>query len=551
MRSSPAVLYLGGQDRDTERGFADNVGGSANSTAAISSTNTRSGASSAVLRSDRWPKGSIMAALVVAGLSAAIATSHVWPDLRREAPHAELASSLLAASTVLLALLAAWISGLRSNIDGDLLSSRLVISTPCLVWASTSVLDASSSFGSDATSLPSALQVGCGIVATGMFAADVLSRAKPVIVPILGRIIAAGLSISLLAAALQWGMDPESANNARQLATAKGFPAAWFVLGVITALSARRTERNLRRNVGLFLVLLSAAQIVASYRLEAPLSPAGHDVGGVLASLLGCIAAAVLVAGLSSDLRDCFDRLRSRRVGAEVDAAQMVDRLRAEQLLASRRAHDQKAGLLSVETVIHLLQSDSSSLDPVAKQRLCAAATEELRRLRGVPSSEQSGVERFDIGLNETLEPVIALAKAAGANVEMCIRPSLVVQGDPAAIVDVVRNLISNAVHHGNNCSIRVSAIRSDYDFVELSVSDGGPGIASARRFDLFEPGRSSGGPDRSGLGLHSARTLLRDMGGDLILDRTYQGGARFVATLPVSKSLAADSQRRATLIGP
>ena len=79
-----------------------------------------------------------------------------------------------------------------------------------------------------------------------------------------------------------------------------------------------------------------------------------------------------------------------------------------------------------------------------------------------------------------------------------------------------------------------VAARRLDYGFVELSVSDTGSGIRPARRFDLFEPGRTSGGGESSGLGLTSARSLLREMGGDLMLDRSYVGGARFVARIPI-----------------
>ena len=80
-----------------------------------------------------------------------------------------------------------------------------------------------------------------------------------------------------------------------------------------------------------------------------------------------------------------------------------------------------------------------------------------------------------------------------------------------------------------------IEARRVDYEFIELTVTDTGPGVRSARRFDLFEAGRTSGGPDNSGLGLNSARSLLREMGGDLQLDRTHTGGARFIAKIPAA----------------
>ena len=182
---------------------------------------------------------------------------------------------------------------------------------------------------------------------------------------------------------------------------------------------------------------------------------------------------------------------------------------------------------MSIEAVIQLLVS-SEAIDPAARRRLCDAATDELRRLRGTT------LDSTESDLRELVSPVVALASAAGAKVTMRIRPGLEVYAGPA-LVDIVRNLISNAVRHGGNTDVTIEARRRDYEFVELTVSYKGPGIASARRFDLFEPGSSSGGVESSGLGLHSARTLLREMGGDLQLDRSYVGGARFAALIPAS----------------
>ena len=37
-----------------------------------------------------------------------------------------------------------------------------------------------------------------------------------------------------------------------------------------------------------------------------------------------------------------------------------------------------------------------------------------------------------------------------------------------------------------------------------------------------------------TGIGLTVARALARRLGGDVVLDPTYPGGARFVMTLPI-----------------
>jgi signal transduction histidine kinase len=71
-----------------------------------------------------------------------------------------------------------------------------------------------------------------------------------------------------------------------------------------------------------------------------------------------------------------------------------------------------------------------------------------------------------------------------------------------------------------------------------LRVDDRGPGIAPDDLEWIFERGqRSDTVVDRegAGLGLHIARRLARDLGGDLWAESRIGGGARFVLTLRAS----------------
>ena len=216
----------------------------------------------------------------------------------------------------------------------------------------------------------------------------------------------------------------------------------------------------------------------------------------------------------------------------EFDLATARRERETDRLAQARREHDRSAALLSIEAVIKLLDGESSVVDPATRHRLVLATTEELRRLRPSDTEAEGAVKPVD--LRELVEPVVAVANAAGAHVCLEMRRGLSVCVTRDVICDVTRNLISNAMHHGGNRNIVVAGRRCSYDFVELSVSDEGGGVHPTHRFDLFEPGAGSGGPGRSGLGLHSARSLLRSCGGDLTLDRSYRGGARFVATIPI-----------------
>ena len=436
-------------------------------------------------------------------------------DLERIGP-------ILATGIVSMALLATWLAFTRWREDHEVLSGRLAIAVPCLIWASQSISSPLLLAEPLTHQTPSALRVGVGVVGSWLVACDVVRRDRPVT-----RSFAAGLLLSIVAASsvaagIRWGFGGryELQSDVRRLAATVAFPALWGSVGVFVLVSARPPRRVLRRCLGTALLLLAVGELVAPPSLG--VADTKRAMAGGLAGLLSVF---VLLGGLGYNLRQASEGQRCRLLAAEFDAAQGASRLEADRLLHSSKAHDQKAALLSIEAVIRLLEN-SEAIDPGARQRLCDAATEELRRLRG---NEPDSVES---DLREIVGPVVALANLAGANVTMKIRPGLVIDASPA-FIDVVRNLISNAVRHGGNADVIIEARRLDYEFVELSVTDSGPGIRSSRRFDLFEAGRTSGGQESSGLGLHSARSMLRDMGGDLQLDRSHVGGARFTARIP------------------
>jgi signal transduction histidine kinase len=109
------------------------------------------------------------------------------------------------------------------------------------------------------------------------------------------------------------------------------------------------------------------------------------------------------------------------------------------------------------------------------------------------------------------------------------------VSGSAPQLERVVRNLLSNAVHHARH---RVDVTLGERDTtVELVVDDDGPGIAETDRRRVFErfvrldEARSTTGG--SGLGLAIARDVVEAHGGAITVGESPSGGARFVVTLP------------------
>jgi two-component system OmpR family sensor kinase/two-component system sensor histidine kinase BaeS len=112
-------------------------------------------------------------------------------------------------------------------------------------------------------------------------------------------------------------------------------------------------------------------------------------------------------------------------------------------------------------------------------------------------------------------------------------------QADPGRLAQVLRNLLANALRHTPpGGSIRVT-VSSRPDWVEVSVSDTGEGIAEEdlpHVFDRFWRGdksraRETGG---SGLGLAIARRLIEAQGGQIGAASELGKGSRFWLRLPV-----------------
>jgi signal transduction histidine kinase len=81
--------------------------------------------------------------------------------------------------------------------------------------------------------------------------------------------------------------------------------------------------------------------------------------------------------------------------------------------------------------------------------------------------------------------------------------------------------------------AIRV-ALRRDGDWIELAVSDNGPGVPEGLRERVFDPFFTTKPPDQgTGLGLALAFDIARDHGG-VLEERSLAGrGATFVLRLP------------------
>ena len=113
---------------------------------------------------------------------------------------------------------------------------------------------------------------------------------------------------------------------------------------------------------------------------------------------------------------------------------------------------------------------------------------------------------------------------------------SLSANGEPRGVVQILVNLLNNAVRHSpDGSTVAVIAERRE-TMVTVTVADEGPGIAEADQERIFERyERADTSPEGSGLGLAISRRLARSMHGDIELQSAPGEGARFTLLLPAA----------------
>jgi len=148
------------------------------------------------------------------------------------------------------------------------------------------------------------------------------------------------------------------------------------------------------------------------------------------------------------------------------------------------------------------------------------------------PSPETVSLTKIAERAAETHAPSM---EAAGASVTVSPLPQAL--ADAVLIERVFDNLISNALKYaGSSPAITISQGTGSDGMVEIHVTDDGPGVPADQAEAIFNMlNRLSSETDGIGAGLALCRTIIESHGGDIRLDTSHDGGARFVFTLPAS----------------
>jgi phosphoserine phosphatase RsbU/P len=298
-------------------------------------------------------------------------------------------------------------------------------------------------------------------------------------------------------------------------------------------------------------------------------SPELRQLVQVVANQLG---SALKNAQLYEELRLLsldLDRKVQERTG-ELEGAnerlREVDRLKSEFL--SVVAHEFRTPLTSICSFSEILLG-YRELDAVQMRGFVKIINDEGERLTRLITQllDISRIEpgRLELalgahGVQEVLEAAFRIADPVadrrGVRLELAVPPDLpTVRVDRDRMLQVVTNLLSNAVRVSPvGGVVRVSATRAD-GMVRISVADQGPGVAPADRETIFEKFARVGaerGPaaEGTGLGLFVARQIVEHHGGRLWVQEGPGTGADFRFTVPADSVGAREPTRPGSQAG-
>ncbi len=233
-------------------------------------------------------------------------------------------------------------------------------------------------------------------------------------------------------------------------------------------------------------------------------------------------------------------------------------RQRAEDLLAANRdlianvSHELRTPIALIRGHVEALQSDPTQIE--AYSRIALRETDRLERLvedlfqltRLESRRVELNLEDVDAGsiVREAIESLAGPAKRdAGLTLTAQVEDtSLICKCDRQRLVQVVQNLIRNAIRFTPRGGIIVGTAERIGDTIALSVHDTGVGIPPEalpnifQRFFRAEQSRSRGAGG-SGLGLAIAKELVEAMGGTISVESIVDEGSTFTISLPASNT--------------
>ncbi|CAN5531622.1 hypothetical protein BH24GEM3_BH24GEM3_21190 [soil metagenome] len=285
------------------------------------------------------------------------------------------------------------------------------------------------------------------------------------------------------------------------------------------------------RDVWLVAGLAIVGFVLAAYLGHGPLSPAVVWVPNRILAFLSLPSSAVLAY-----------LLQRRRLEVVTARDSAVAASELNRLLMSLLAHDLRSPLTISNQVVEYVEDALDSDRPIDRELLADVRARLRRSLRAIEivlnlarTESQNGgapaaATQVGVRVIEEVEAEIASFRqeAQARRKELLARLDEVRDGyyrvNGLVLRQALAILVDNAIRYALPGPIRISARASEGELT-VRVEDTGPGLSTCRQ-------SGSGG---SGIGLELCRSLVRNAGGSLDLERDSPEGTSFVLRLPAT----------------
>lgn len=255
-----------------------------------------------------------------------------------------------------------------------------------------------------------------------------------------------------------------------------------------------------------------------------------------------------------SILNECGLILERRRLRAEKQQIEMEtqrERLRANLLRAI--SHDLRTPLTSISGNAGVLMEKSISLDESKKQEIYSSIyddsmwlvnlTENLLSITRIENGTmhlQMNAELIDDVFREAISHVDRKASEHKISIDLA-DDMLMAKMDVRLIVQVIINIVNNAIKYTPEGSHIGLSAKKQGDFVCIQISDDGPGISDESKqhlFNMFYTADIGKSDSRRGLGLGLSlcKSIVEAHGGSISVSDNQPHGAVFSFTLPLEE---------------
>ena len=254
---------------------------------------------------------------------------------------------------------------------------------------------------------------------------------------------------------------------------------------------------------------------------------------------------------LLSILGECALALESERNAREKEASAILaeqEKLRAN--LLRTISHDLRTPLTSISGNVDNLLANDEAFDVETRRQIYTDIREDsewlISLVENLLSVSRMGDGKSDIRMSaelvsDVIDEAVRRTEKNASEHKLTVKENdgiLLARMDARLIVQVLINLIDNAIKYTPNGSeIEISAVEKDNE-IAITVADNGHGIADEikpRVFDMFYTGAEKIADSRRslGLGLALCKSIVNAHGGEITVSDNKPHGAAFTFTLP------------------